>query len=1092
MAVLLFAAHVAAQSWKDYYDGDCVTFSVSSKENALQCKCKPQTDQLYGNVADKVKTYQHCLAGRVRGGLGAKTLSSMYAENICDGQPMPMYVYPDWNDATSMFVHWSEDADDWTTAASHIERVKFTASGAVVVSHLALKNCVHAGEITRGKDDKVAVLCGEVAGWENSLNLKVVEVEADLSKEVRRFSVLAPGCLATGSCQGAYPQMKGADFRLLTYIKSRNWYVAFFNAENGGHVADAMTVWDADTEQKVPGYGDAWACMGGHTETARMAYNAAADELAVLCCSDLGGTCGNPAKDNCDVDNQWKNGLVFRSHIGGPTGEKVKATTVAPFANVNNAAISGWLGDLLTCGDGFVQAWHGADGLADTFKSDTNDVGFMKLSAKGEVQMQKWVVKTSGTRERSVKLAKLGKGDCDRFLLGWGEMAADAYYPMKYYVVELDGEGNRLTEPLDVTDIAQWHEDVTWATLGNGDVAWANTWKRNDDGTPNHVGQKTDKSGAGASCTWNGNGYGYTWGTLDDRPGGRFHTNEAFTTRYIFSEAGETPTPATDVPATDVPQTDAPKTDVPDTDVPATTATDVPSTKAPATEVPATDAPATPVPVTTAPDTDVASTTAPATDVPATDAPVTTVPVTTAPDVPTTDAPATTVPVTTAPDTDVPTTKAPATDVPATDAAETDVPTTMASATDAPATPTDAPTTSAVTDMPTTAMTDVPQTEVPSTTAPITDAGTTAVPDTPATPVTPTPATPVDECAAMPCGDDQTCEDPNTDATSLNDFVCTCTDDKTVKATGSKATCTLDECEAKPCGDRQSCNDPNTKYGSQHDFVCTCDSDNSITQKDGPAVCSIDECESKPCGDSQSCVDSNPSPTSLKDYTCTCDDDKTVRATGAAVDFCVIDECEAKPCGDGQTCEDSSTKRNSKNDFTCTCDSDSATVKTGAAALCVVDECVPKPCGDVQMCTDADTKASATGGFECACSNGVKQTGGPATCTTGDSDECETDPCAGQACVDPDQSMGSVGDFVCTCKSGKGSATGKAAACVVDECEAAPCGAGQGCMDNSTAADSMGDFVCTCKAPASGMQTGAAVRSTSLSSRSLHGSWELR
>eukprot|EP01061_Rhynchopus_euleeides_P046202 TRINITY_DN8683_c0_g1_i3.p1 TRINITY_DN8683_c0_g1~~TRINITY_DN8683_c0_g1_i3.p1 ORF type:complete len:1115 (+),score=371.16 TRINITY_DN8683_c0_g1_i3:120-3347(+) len=1075
MAVLLFAAHVAAQSWKDYYDGDCVTFSVSSKENALQCKCKPQTDQLYGNVADKVKTYQHCLAGRVRGGLGAKTLSSMYAENICDGQPMPMYVYPDWNDATSMFVHWSEDADDWTTAASHIERVKFTASGAVVVSHLALKNCVHAGEITRGKDDKVAVLCGEVAGWENSLNLKVVEVEADLSKEVRRFSVLAPGCLATGSCQGAYPQMKGADFRLLTYIKSRNWYVAFFNAENGGHVADAMTVWDADTEQKVPGYGDAWACMGGHTETARMSYNAAIDELAVLCCSDLGGTCGNPAKDNCDVNNKWKNGLVFRTHIGGKSGEKVKAVTVAPFQNVHYAAISGWLGDLLTCGDGFVQAWHGADGLADVFKAQTNDVGFMRLSAKGEVQLTKWIVKTPGTRERSVKLAKLGKGDCDRFLLGWGQMRTDGYYPTQYFVMEIDGDGNKLTEPLEVTDITQWNEDVTWATLGNGDVAWANTWKRNDDGTPNHVGQKTDKSGAGASCTWNGNGYGYTWGTLDDRPGGRFHTNEAFTTRYSSTEAGTTESPPTPVPVTDVPATPVPGTDVPATDAPAT---DAPKTDVPATDAPATDAPKTDVPATDAPKTDAPETDVPATDAPATDAPKTDVPATDAPktDAPETDVPATDAPATDAPKTDVPATDAPKTDAPATDSPKTDAPTTDVPATDAPKT--DAP----ATETPATPKTDAPATGMPGT--PVTAAPET---DAPAT-----PAPPVDECATMPCSADQTCEDVNTDAKSLNDFVCTCKDDESVKATGAKATCTLDECGMKPCGDEQTCEDPNTKYASQHDFVCTCVSDKALTQKDGPAVCSIDECESKPCGDGQSCVDSSRSPTSLKDYTCTCDNDVTAKATGAAVDACVVDECDAVPCGNGQSCRDPVTTLSSKNDFTCTCDSDSATVKTGAAALCVVDECVPKPCGDVQMCTDADTKASATGGFECACSNGVKQTGGPATCTTGDSDECETDPCAGQACVDPDQSMGSVGDFVCTCKSGKGSATGKAAACVVDECEAAPCGAGQGCMDNSTAADSMGDFVCTCKAPASGMQTGAAVRSTSLSSRSLHGSWELR
>ena len=33
----------------------------------------------------------------------------------------------------------------------------------------------------------------------------------------------------------------------------------------------------------------------------------------------------------------------------------------------------------------------------------------------------------------------------------------------------------------------------------------------------------------------------------------------------------------------------------------------------------------------------------------------------------------------------------------------------------------------------------------------------------------------------------------------------------------------MDECEAKPCGDKQTCKDPNLSYLSQHDYVCTCD-----------------------------------------------------------------------------------------------------------------------------------------------------------------------------------------------------------------------------------------------------------------------------
>ena len=615
---------VVSADWTEYYEGDCTVLSVSSKENAVQCVCKPQAEQLYGSVPDRMATYQHCLAGRIRGGLGGRTLGSLYAENICDGQPMPVNSFADWTSPDTMYFYWAEDSDDWTTAGTHIEKVQFTPTGANIVAHIKLQQCVHNGGLTRGKDGKLAVLCAEAAGWAKWLHLKVVEVETDLSKEVRRFSVLREECRATGECKGAYPMQKGADFRMLEYILSRNWYVAFHNGEWGGHVADAINFWDADTEKQVSGYGDSWACMGGHTETARMAYNAKVDELAVLCCSDFGGACTDPAKQKCDVDDQWKNGLVFRNHIS-----KTPSVAVAPFVNVHYGAISGWLGDLLSCGDGFVQAWHGADGLKDVFDAQTNDVGFMKLSKTGEVQLKKWVIKTTGTRERSVKLAKLGSGDCDRFLLGWGEMAADAYYPAKYFLKEIDGDGNDLTEPIEVTEATMWGEDSQWATLGNGDVAWAHTWKRNDDGTPNKVGQKPNGKTAGKSCTWNGNGYGYTWGGLDDRPGGRFHTNEAFTTRYYAKEAdvdecaavpcgkGQTCAEGSQQLAKDftctcgdakargapaICKTDAPPTAAP---IPATPlpegSTYVPDTPAPATPAPATTAPATPAPDTRAP-----------------------------------------------------------------------------------------------------------------------------------------------------------------------------------------------------------------------------------------------------------------------------------------------------------------------------------------------------------------------------------------------------------------------------------------------------------------------------------------------------------
>eukprot|EP01061_Rhynchopus_euleeides_P034070 TRINITY_DN5775_c0_g1_i6.p2 TRINITY_DN5775_c0_g1~~TRINITY_DN5775_c0_g1_i6.p2 ORF type:complete len:141 (+),score=25.18 TRINITY_DN5775_c0_g1_i6:216-638(+) len=76
----------------------------------------------------------------------------------------------------------------------------------------------------------------------------------------------------------------------------------------------------------------------------------------------------------------------------------------------------------------------------------------------------------------------------------------------------------------------------------------------------------------------------------------------------------------------------------------------------------------------------------------------------------------------------------------------------------------------------------------------------------------------LDECVNSPCGQGQTCNDP--DQLSPNDYTCTCLNG--VSATGGVATCSVDDCEARPCGDNQRCEDPNTGADSRNDFVCTC------------------------------------------------------------------------------------------------------------------------------------------------------------------------------------------------------------------------------------------------------------------------------
>eukprot|EP01064_Diplonema_japonicum_P001877 TRINITY_DN11243_c0_g1_i1.p1 TRINITY_DN11243_c0_g1~~TRINITY_DN11243_c0_g1_i1.p1 ORF type:complete len:1598 (+),score=375.37 TRINITY_DN11243_c0_g1_i1:76-4794(+) len=382
-----------------------------------------------------------------------------------------------------------------------------------------------------------------------------------------------------------------------------------------------------------------------------------------------------------------------------------------------------------------------------------------------------------------------------------------------------------------------------------------------------------------------------------------------------------------------------------------------------------------------------------------------------------------------------------------------------------------------------------------------------------------------DECATSPCGMGQTCKDPNTAPSSLNDYVCSCDADPSVTAIGTAAMCILDECAATPCGAGQDCSDPDTGYGSLNDFSCSCKSDPTVTQTGGPATCpppQKDECTGDPCGTGQTCNDPSKTTTDIKDFTCTCDNDpatnatakkatceldecaaspcgpdqdcsdpdtrysahdnyectckadSTVKTVGVAA-VCSQDECSSKPCGTGQTCNDPTKTPTTLKDYTCTCDSDPATKVTGGVATCELDECASSPCGTGQACTDPNTKYSSKLDFECVCQADatIKKIGAPATCSK---DECASDPCGtGQTCNDPTPTIHTVKDYTCTCDSDPATkATGSKATCVLDECTSGPCGADQDCTDPDTKYSSQSDFECSCKADATIKKIGAS------------------
>eukprot|EP01059_Diplonema_ambulator_P000341 TRINITY_DN10278_c1_g4_i1.p1 TRINITY_DN10278_c1_g4~~TRINITY_DN10278_c1_g4_i1.p1 ORF type:complete len:6273 (+),score=1514.01 TRINITY_DN10278_c1_g4_i1:2553-18821(+) len=314
---------------------------------------------------------------------------------------------------------------------------------------------------------------------------------------------------------------------------------------------------------------------------------------------------------------------------------------------------------------------------------------------------------------------------------------------------------------------------------------------------------------------------------------------------------------------------------------------------------------------------------------------------------------------------------------------------------------------------------------------------------------------------------------------------------------GGVAPCTLDECtqNRKVCtAQGQSCTDPNTDYTSLNDWRCVCTGDKTVGfGVAAPATCLLDECKqygSTCTAVGQVCNDPNLDPTSVGDWVCSClgsAQSAAGKQVAAAAVCAYTGECNtnSKTCTDqGQTCIDPDEKRT--GDWMCSCVPPMAGSKVGGVASCTYDECIEN--GDVctavgQLCYDKDTSATSLGNWECRCPDGtgVKDKA-PATCSwRGEcklSENYRTCTAAGQTCTDPNENA--PGDWQCECvnpQSGSPSPVSPAY-CIQDECKgdtkaALLCAsAGQKCVDPNPSPNSLGDWMCQCVPSSSGSAVG--------------------
>ncbi|KAJ9437673.1 hypothetical protein DIPPA_70101b [Diplonema papillatum] len=386
-----------------------------------------------------------------------------------------------------------------------------------------------------------------------------------------------------------------------------------------------------------------------------------------------------------------------------------------------------------------------------------------------------------------------------------------------------------------------------------------------------------------------------------------------------------------------------------------------------------------------------------------------------------------------------------------------------------------------------------------------------------------------DECKDAMCAPNQACFDADKAFDALGDWTCTCVLPLQGAAKGKSATCIINECltdaALHTCSQAgQTCVDPNTSPTFLEDWECRCPEGSSFA-KGEVAECILDECADvcSTCADTglgnicdkagQTCTDPNHAPDSVNDWMCVCPDNTVTATANAAV--CPLDECKqvsnygavtcnhmprqtvtgcACKCGWDKNDWDSASTAASGPGFSSPCNSGCCNPDGQAFAWCVIeggtgcsaggiDRCTApedateNKCSEVnQLCVDHNPSAGSVGDWTCECV--LPMTGTPGIAQQGicTHNECQTAAnskvCvdAGQKCVDPDVSQ--TNNWQCHCLApSKGSATVTPATCeYAGECVANAyiCEqVGQTCVDPDPNVEQ--DWVCTCVAPASGV-----------------------
>ncbi len=230
------------------------------------------------------------------------------------------------------------------------------------------------------------------------------------------------------------------------------------------HEADAFLVMDRNNDTYT-NRGWSWACGVGHTIMNRLSFNPVSNQYALMCSTDYNADeVGGLGALSFRADGQDKDGTEFHYYSRQGLANKGGASAVVPSPD------GGFLGV-------FVATSEDDPPAAEYPLEPATAIGLGHWNAQGVMQgPMEWVAENPTNFLSYSNLAPL---DDDHYLLGWGvmnELTEDDFgrpqqIPSEFWIVEIDGDGNRLTEAQRLEGTG-WGEVDQMVSLGDRRVAW--------------------------------------------------------------------------------------------------------------------------------------------------------------------------------------------------------------------------------------------------------------------------------------------------------------------------------------------------------------------------------------------------------------------------------------------------------------------------------------------------------------------------------------------------------------------------------------------------------------------------------------------